>query len=45
VDTEGEGAGGVNWEIRNDTYTLPCIKQLEIAGEPAVPHRELSSAL
>ena len=26
VDTEGEGEHGVNWEIRIDIYTLPCVK-------------------
>ena len=25
--SKGEGEGGTNWEIRNDTHTLPCIKQ------------------
>ena len=27
VDTGGRG-GGVNWEIRTDTFTLPCGKQI-----------------
>ena len=26
VDTVGEGEGGMNWEIRIDLYTLPCVK-------------------
>ena len=26
VDTEGEGEGGMNWEIRIDINTLPCVK-------------------
>ena len=26
VDTEREGKGGTNWEIRIDIYTLPCEK-------------------
>ena len=26
MDTVGEGAGGVNWEIRFDINTLPRIK-------------------
>ena len=26
VDTEGEGGGRMNWEIRIDVYTLPCVK-------------------
>ena len=26
VDTGGEGEGGMNWEIRTDIYTLPCLK-------------------
>ena len=26
VDTEGEGEGGMNWEIRTDIYTLPYVK-------------------
>ena len=26
VDTEGEGEGGMNWEIRIDMYTLMWIK-------------------
>ena len=25
LDTEGEGEGGMNWEIRVDIYTLPSI--------------------
>ena len=23
-----EGEGGTSWEIRIDTYTQPCVKQL-----------------
>ena len=23
-----EGEGGANWEIRTDTYTQPCVKQI-----------------
>ena len=26
VDTGGEGEGGTNWEIRNDIFTLQCMK-------------------
>ena len=27
--TQGEeGQGGMNWEIRIDIYTLPCVKQI-----------------
>ena len=26
VDIEGEGEGGMNWEIRFDINTLPCVK-------------------
>ena len=26
VDTVGEGEGGMNWEIRVDINTLPCVK-------------------
>ena len=26
VDIEGEGKGGMNWEIRIDICTLPCVK-------------------
>ena len=26
VDTAGEGEGGMNWEIRFDINTLPCVK-------------------
>ena len=26
VDTEGEGEGRMNWEIRFDINTLPCVK-------------------
>ena len=25
---EGEGKGGINWEVRFDTDTLPRVKQL-----------------
>ena len=28
VDTVGEGEGGMNWEIRFDTNTLQCVKQI-----------------
>ena len=29
VGGEGEGEGGMNWEIRTDDInTLPCVKQL-----------------
>ena len=28
VDTEGEGKSGMNWEIRIDIYTLPCVKEI-----------------
>ena len=28
VDTTGEGEGGMNWEMRIDIYTLPCVKQI-----------------
>ena len=28
VDTVGEGVGGMNWEIRIDILTLPCVKQI-----------------
>ena len=24
----GEGEGGVNWDIRIDMYTPPCVKQI-----------------
>ena len=24
----GEGEGEMNWEIRIDVYTLPCVKQI-----------------
>ena len=34
-DTEAEGEGGTNWEIKIDIYTLPW--------EPAIKYRELSS--
>ena len=27
-DTVGEGEGGMNWEIRNDIYALPRVKQI-----------------
>ena len=33
--------GGMNWVIRIDIHSLPCVKQLEAA----VSHRELSSVL
>ena len=26
VDPVGEGEGGTNWEIRTDTYILPCVR-------------------
>ena len=26
MDTEWEGEGGLNWEIRIEIYTLPCVK-------------------
>ena len=26
VDTGGEDEGGMNWEIRFDINTLPCVK-------------------
>ena len=26
VDIEGEGEGVMNWEIRIDIYTIPCVK-------------------
>ena len=28
MDTEGEGEGGMNWEIRFNINTLPCVKQI-----------------
>jgi len=28
MDTKGREGGGMNWEIRTDTYTLLCIKQI-----------------
>ena len=28
VDTVREGEGGMNWEIRIDIYTLPCVKEI-----------------
>ena len=28
VDATEEGEGGMNWEMRIDVYTLPCIKQI-----------------
>ena len=28
MDTVGEGEGGMNWEIRFDINTLPCVKQV-----------------
>ena len=27
MDTVGKGDGGMNWEIRFDINTLPCVKQ------------------
>ena len=34
MDTEGEGEGGMNWEIRIDIYTLPCVKQIASGNLP-----------
>ena len=28
MDTKGERRGGMKWEIRMDTYTLPRIKKI-----------------
>ena len=28
MDTVGEGEGGLNWEIRFDINTLPCVKEI-----------------
>ena len=28
MDTDTEGEGGTNWEIKIDIYTLPCVKQI-----------------
>ena len=28
MDAVGEGEGGMNWEIRFDINTLPCVKQI-----------------
>ena len=28
VDTGWEKEDGMNWEIRIDIYTLPCVKQI-----------------
>ena len=25
---QGQGDGGMNWEIKTDIYTLPCVKQI-----------------
>ena len=45
MDTVGEGERGMNWEIRFDINTLPCVKKIASEREPAVQHRELSSVL
>lgn len=37
------GEGRINWEIRTDKYTLPCVKHRQWV--PTVQHRELSSVL
>ena len=31
VDTSAEGEGGVNWDIRIDTYTLTCKTASSVA--------------
>ena len=28
MQTQGEGEGGMNWKIRIDVYTLPCVKEI-----------------
>ena len=28
MDTKGERKRGMNWEIDNNIYTLPCVKQI-----------------
>ena len=33
VDMLGEGEWGINWEIRLDIYTLPCVKRIA-SGKP-----------
>ena len=38
-----EGEGGINWEIRSDKYTIPCVKQ--IASGNQLDSTELSSVL
>ena len=38
-----EGEGGINWEIRIDRYTLPCVKQT--AGGNQLDSTKLSSVL
>ena len=38
-----EGEGGINWEIRSDRYTIPCVKQ--IASGNQLDSTELSSML
>ena len=38
-----EGQGGINWEIRSDRYTIPCVKQ--IASGNQLDSTELSSML
>ena len=43
VDTVGEGEGGMNWEMRFDIRTLPCVKQ--IASGNFLYSTELSSVL
>ena len=39
-----EGEGGMNWEIRFDINTLPCVKQIP-NGDLRCSTRELSSVI
>ena len=44
MDLTGEDEGGMNWGIRTDIYTLPCVNQTA-SGSLLPKHRELGLGL